>query len=61
MKKVTKLCFLFTGLLLVSWNLWGQSGSSCTDPLVAVMGTNHADNSNGDQWFVFTATANKSV
>ncbi|HPO65655.1 MAG TPA: T9SS type A sorting domain-containing protein, partial [Bacteroidales bacterium] len=36
-------------------------GDFCENAINAQVDTNHADNSFGDQWFVYTATANKMV
>jgi len=49
------------GLLLLTVKLSAQSGSSCDNAIVAQVDTNHADNSGGDQWFVYTASQFKRV
>jgi len=36
-------------------------GSACTDPIIANVGINHADNSTGDKWFIFTAPGDGNV
>ncbi len=41
---------------LITWNLTFAEikGTYCDNPLVADEGINEADNSNGDQWFIYT-------
>jgi hypothetical protein len=48
--------FFVLGMLLFASALWGQTGSSCSNAITAVAGTNTADNSSGDQWFKYTVT-----
>jgi hypothetical protein len=48
--------FFVLGMLLFASALWGQTGSSCSNAITAVAGTNTADNSSGEQWFKYTVT-----
>ncbi|MGC8825075.1 MAG: hypothetical protein ACP5PZ_10875, partial [Bacteroidales bacterium] len=62
MKTKLLVTFLPLGLLLLTANLPAQpGGTSCTDAIVAQTGTNHANNSAGDQWFVYSTNQPKRV
>ncbi len=56
----------FTLISLIVWGIaiqttWAQGGQSCNNSVTAQQGLNIADNSLGDQWFLYTAATNGKV
>jgi len=62
---IMRRIFLFILFFLFSFIIYQVSaqpaGASCEDALTAVIGTNQADNSHGDQWFKYTATRDGKI
>ncbi len=52
------LLFWIMAVLVINTH---AQGTSCSDPITAVVGDNSADNSSGSQWFVYTPTADKKI